>query len=304
MTENKPGASDQVTVLVFKDNFSARTFKVSLRWITRLGALAGFILTLTLVSGYFAVKNTYALRETDPTHVRELEQELRDLKAAYQGLEARKAAQPEPTVSESAPTDTPSPAPSPMMEPPALPGPVVLTPQPQIFAAFPTGTRNAPDFASPPISIDTPKFSWSGRNLQVKFNIQYVREQGSQQGRIVLIGRGPDLLVAYPGGIFNASGATTLIAPDKGEYFSLSRFREVRAELGPIAAPEKIREVEAILFDTEGRILIHRLFPVAASATRSAPPRKAPPTASAASGPATPASPAPASPTPNPGANR
>ncbi|MCM2276468.1 MAG: hypothetical protein NDJ89_00135 [Oligoflexia bacterium] len=280
MIQSKAPDADRITVLVFKDNFAARTFKVSLGWISRLGALLGVILLIALVSTVFALKNYRALRHTDPSHVNELEQELAGLKSAYQALEAKKAAEPEIKPAETLPAQVPAAN----MTAAAPPAPVATQAEApataELFASFPKGTQAAPDFGSPTIAIDSPKVTWSGRNLQVRFNIQYVQTQGSQQGRIVLIARGPRALLGYPDGIFAPSASGYLVSPDKGEYFSLSRFREVRADLGTVVDRGSLREVEAYLFNQHGQLLIHRTIPIEASpAERPAPARKATPVA-------------------------
>src|SRR3974390_429208 len=95
-------SSDQITVFVFKDNYAARTFQISLAWISRLGLLGSAMIGITLVSAYFALKYYRTAHRMDPTHIQEVEQELTALKSSYQALEAKKLTVPAPAASEAA----------------------------------------------------------------------------------------------------------------------------------------------------------------------------------------------------------
>ncbi|MGZ3708164.1 MAG: hypothetical protein ACXWPM_04975, partial [Bdellovibrionota bacterium] len=64
------------------------------------------------------------------------------------------------------------------------------------FSALPakiTGLATGPI----PITIQAPRVQWSGGKLRVKFALQYVKEdKGNQQGRIIVIARGPETVMA------------------------------------------------------------------------------------------------------------
>jgi len=65
--------------------------------------------------------------------------------------------------------------------------------------------------------------------------------------------------------VLNPSDSSSLIAPDKGEYFSVSRMREVKAEFGPMKSSSELKTVEVFLFSGQGGLLIHQtLTPSAA----------------------------------------
>jgi hypothetical protein len=108
-----------------------------------------------------------------------------------------------------------------------------------------------------PIQIDRPQASWRGRNLHVTFNIQYVKDDGgNQQGRILILAQGQDRILAYPDNLF-APGAQGAVGNwQKGEYFSVSRFRAVQADLGSFDKRDSVETVEALLVDSQGNLLM------------------------------------------------
>src|SRR5262249_21065939 len=88
-------------------------------------------------------------------------------------------------------------------------------------------------------------------------------------GRIVILARGPSTLLAYPEKVLNSGSEAALIGPERGEYFSVSRYRETRAEFGPIANLESLQEVAILIFGSaseEGglQLLIHQRVPTEA----------------------------------------
>src|SRR6185295_18743666 len=96
---------------------------------------------------------------------------------------------------------------------------------------------------------------------------------GNQQGRIVILARGPATVVAYPEQAFNPGSSPALIAPERGEYFSVSRYRETRAEFTGFANTDVLKEVEILIFgspagasDESGfELLIHQRVPIEAA---------------------------------------
>ena len=75
MKEKQPSGqpSNEVHILVFKDNYASRQFSISLHWFTRLGILIGILVLLALASIAIAVKMAAELR-----HVRHEFHEFRD----------------------------------------------------------------------------------------------------------------------------------------------------------------------------------------------------------------------------------
>lgn len=271
MGQPKNKITDHVNLMVFKDNYAARTFKLPLRWLSRLGILVGLLIVITVGSLLLVAKYSIALRQASPERVQELEMELSDLKASGAKV-ALSEPKPLPSLdllTSSAPTATPVATPvvvaTSVAEPPipasamtpAL-APVALA-KGYLFSALPLHTENLSEKGNIPIGMHGPKVVWQGKTLNVSFNIQYhAEDKGNQQGRIVVLARGPEVMMAYPEGVLNRSGQTELIAAKRGEYFSVSRFREVRAKFGPMKSQDSIKEVEVILLNEEGQIMIYQ----------------------------------------------
>lgn len=268
---------NRLTLLLFKDNLTARTFEVSTSWIYRMGGILLLLLCVTIMSLVATAQFYRMAHRGDPGRVNDLEKQLVDLKTSYQELEAKAAKAPEPVASAAIPGAQPSTEPSlasgifnPQNIPngsepsasPLLPdgSAAVSGDNPQLFAGLPDSIQSAPDDPNAvPISIGAPRASWKGKTLQVRFNIQYVKtDKGSQQGRIIILARGPETVLGYPSGVFNRVGNDSLVAPSRGEYFSVSRFREVAADFGPVETADEIQEVEIVLLSQSGQLLLHR----------------------------------------------
>ncbi|HAR42001.1 MAG TPA: hypothetical protein DCS07_05120, partial [Bdellovibrionales bacterium] len=139
---------------------------------------------------------------------------------------------------------------------------------------FPEAQLANPDTV--PIGIHSPKVVWEGKSLAVNFAIQYRNEDGkNQQGKIVVLAYGPEALLTYPAGVLNFSGSGSLLTADKGEYFSVSRFREVKAKFGPVASTDHLRNVDIFLFENSGKLLVHQNFKTGPAKNREPSPRPA-----------------------------
>ena len=157
--------------------------------------------------------------------------------------------------------DTEHPLASPATSNPAsLPAGGTALQAPYQFSAFPTVSLSKPPPPSDlPFIVQTPKVTWKGQTLLVRFALQYVKDdQGTQQGKIVILARSPNSIHAYPDDLLNLPGKSTLISPERGEFFSVSRFREVRADFGPLSAGETISLIEILIFDTLGKTLTYQ----------------------------------------------
>jgi len=99
-TGSHPASSSDLTVLVFKDNSTARTFRVPISWISRLGLFTGIIAAVAILGIFLSLKYyvtaRMALKTADPTYVQDLEQEVASLRAAKISTPA--AAPPAPTT--------------------------------------------------------------------------------------------------------------------------------------------------------------------------------------------------------------
>ena len=250
---------NQLTFLVFKDGLVSRTFQISKTWIARFGIALGISALITLGSAFTALKFYRSALSTGPSRSNEnsqpsspkegeLQKELAELKSANQNLQAQlKTGATVPVAASVVPVSAP----------------MISTTNPfsNLFSALPQGPSAAvPDRASLPFTLDLAKVTWSGNTLKVGFAIQYIRDDGgNQQGHIIILARGPETLLAYPDGVLNPVGSETLIRPESGEYFSVSRFREVKAEFTP-RAQSQITEVEVLLVDQTKQLLISQKF--------------------------------------------
>lgn len=292
-SDNSSSKNDDLTVLVFKDNSVARTFKVPLGWISRLGLIVG-IVTAVAVLGIFLSTRFYFLarqasKSGDPSYVQALESENSDLKTNLKQAQTATAVQttavgpapaPAPTVTVTVTATPAAVAPPPAAEP-AQPLVMSMAAGPG-FTALPSNI--IPAFTDSPISIYEPKVKWAGRSssatLKVQFFIQYTREdKGNQQGRIILLARGPQTVVSYPPGVLNGPDNSSLIAPDNGEYFSVSHVREVKTDFGPFKSSKEITSVEVFLVSADQKLLVHQILKPETQIIPVAPVRKAAPVA-------------------------
>lgn len=302
------GTTDQITVLIFKDNHTARSFRVSIPWIIQIGLISGGLILLLIVSLSLFVKYYRLTAYANPGRVHDLEQELVELRATYEkGSVENKCLSDKKAPVEPSPPGSSSKTVNPLAA--AVPSPVIagasplaslatsttgsnVTPiddkeissspepgelaeridnplAPPYFAAVPSHVVALPK-EKVPISIDAPRIFWKGRTLFVSFNIQFLTQgSGSQQGRIILLARGPETVLAYPDGVLNRAGSESLIAPEQGEYFSVSRFREVKAQFGPLNSQDSLTDLEIFLISQDGHALIYRSLAIPAHGSSS-----------------------------------
>ena len=272
MNQASSRLSDKVTVLVFKDNYAARTFQVSLSWINRLGILLGVFLTLTLVSGFLAIKYyrinllSAISRGSELDQITQTSLTIPTLtttsESPMQKIASLVASPTAPNSSTLISALISSPMSTPISSPISNPIAFHTNPNSYQFSAFPDANLGIiPSADELPFAILTPKVTWEGRILRVRFALQYIKgDQDSQQGRIVILARSPESIRAYPNGILSLPGKNTLINPENGEFFSVSRFREVKADFGPVKAQEVISSIELFIFDAAGKILVYQTF--------------------------------------------
>ena len=127
-----------------------------------------------------------------------------------------------------------------------------------LFSAVPAASSSIAGTRIP-ITLTPPDVEWNVNKLKLKFSISYSESDGGrQQGRIVILARGPETLYAYPTGVLNAIDQPALIAPNRGEYFSVSRFRAVEAIFGPVHDRTELRDIQIVIFDESSRLLLTR----------------------------------------------
>ena len=72
---------EPISVLVFKDNYSARSFSIPIGWFNRFGILLGILVISTLMSTITAGWYFWKTRTLGPGKVQDLEEEVDDLRA-------------------------------------------------------------------------------------------------------------------------------------------------------------------------------------------------------------------------------
>ncbi len=260
-----------IQLLVFQDGLASRNFEVPLAWISRLGWYIGGSLLVTILSVATTIHYWRLSHRAQPERLRELEQQIRLLGVAKQKAESAVAipiAPPAPfpaasVVPTSATQATTAPvtcaAPSPLPVAVAAPCvPTVLTktvstaPAVVAFRSFPAAVSGeVPIIARPsvPLEISSPITQWQGRKLKLQFDIRFTGSEGdNQQGRIIVLARGPDVLLGYPSGVVRGMDSPFLFDHEKGEFFSVSRFRQTKVEFP--AVDSTIQTIEILLFGT------------------------------------------------------
>ncbi len=248
MAQGPARISDKITILVFKDNNAARTFQISLSSISRFGFILGTLLAITLSSTFIALKYYRIAAASNPIYVQDLEQEIIDLKANLKTIETKSESLSSPII-----VSTPTPIATPMASNTVPP-----------FSIFTHAFQ--PPIADPStlrFSIQTPEISWQKSSLHVRFALQYRnKDQGSQEGKILVLARGPETLLTYPAGSLNPIGAENLIDLNKGETFSVSRYRAVDANFGQLHSKNALHEVEIFILNNQGNLLTYQKIPL------------------------------------------
>jgi hypothetical protein len=127
----------------------------------------------------------------------------------------------------------------------------------------PISTVPAPNSETLPFTLQSPHAVWAGKTLRVRFAIQYLKnDQGNQQGRILVLARGPAGILTYPKGAMNLPGQEGMVSTDKGEFFSVSRYREVKADFGPVQSQSDLQMVEIYILSKEGLTLRYEKIPL------------------------------------------
>ncbi len=221
---------EKLTLVVFKDHLSSRTLNLSLAWLRRAGlAIIAVILLALVCAGLFFKAYTRANLSSGSAlrdRIQELERELGDTKSSYDSLKATLSGKS--SVSGG------------------------------YFAAVPPSALKGslPPRDSLPFRLEAYKATWKGNTLRFHTALEYVADDGgNQQGHFVLMARGTDKIYAYPENVFSPAGSETLMKADSGEYFSVSRYREINADFGPVQSRSDIRSIELLIFNTERELI-------------------------------------------------
>ncbi len=308
-------AAEQITVIVFKDQFRSRSFQVPLAWIQGVGIGLSVLAVTFLTTSFFTLQyfrpalKTLATRCSalappglffSPrrlTHLSDQAQKLHPappfgpqeyvpksqaadeaasgsfagathpdhfLAKALTGDQQQQSSSSSLLSTESGLGDALPNSPSKLLlqhEGPASSKPMNLQGLTN-FTSFPTPV-NLPQLFIPPaeqlsFSIDEPSIHWSHQALQVEFKLlHHHTENAPQEGKIFLIARGAQSLLAYPPGTLNAVGSTTLFNLGAGEPFSMNRYRVVKAEF-KVTQPEDLQSVEIFILNKKSQILLYR----------------------------------------------
>jgi hypothetical protein len=247
-----------IQVLVFQDGLASRNFEIPLSWLSRLGWYVGGSFLVTILSVGMTIHFWRQSHRSQPERLRELEQQIRVLGEARLKAEPPAPALPIPapaaslipTVASAAPVVCAPPAPAAPCAPTIITRPDPGTSAIVAFRSFPAAiVGELPLIARPsvPLEVSSPATQWQGRKLKLQFDIRYTGKEGdNQQGRIIVLARGPDVLLGYPSGAIRGIESPHLFDPEKGEFFSVSRFRQTKVEFPAIDS--SIQTVEILLF--------------------------------------------------------
>jgi hypothetical protein len=237
----KKSDQSRLTVLIFKDNLIPRTFKVSQRWFSQIGLLFGFFIFIALLSTLIAIRFYQENQRINPHSVVLVEQQLNDLQTSYQFLQER-------YNQRSRKGDTPQ-------------EDADATEISLFYRAFPEDILIFPPEMISPIAIDNFRTQWKEGQLEARFHVAYSRNDGgNQQGRLLVLARGPQTLLSYPSGTMNPPNSRSLFNPEHGEYFSVSRFRQSFADFGPLKDVSTITHIEIFIFSLENELIAHKVI--------------------------------------------
>jgi hypothetical protein len=247
--------SDKVlTIQVHDGNLNPRTFKVPVRWIHRASWSAWVLLAISIVSSVFAVRMLFSERLARPELVAELENEVEELKIALE----KKGTGPATSAGSPAPQGTDPKATS---EAPG-PGPgEAMSGKDGIWNGLADNIAPPPAGVVPSVRLDDPRIEWQGKYANFTVNVVYRDPgKGSQQGHLVALGRANDRLFAHPEGVLNTASGSALFDVGRGEYYSVARFRVLKARFGPYESPRQLAEVQVFLFDLGNRLILNQTF--------------------------------------------
>lgn len=145
-------------------------------------------------------------------------------------------------------------------------GSSAVQPQPATAASF-LLFRDLPSRVqlreSSAIGIEGLQFDFRGSSLFVRFNLRYnLTDGGRQQGHFVILARGPETIMTYPDGVLNLSSDRVLFSPDRGEYYSVGKFREVEATFPAPRKRATFKELQVLIFDEDDQLIRQQIMSV------------------------------------------
>jgi hypothetical protein len=260
--------SDKIlTVQVHHENLNPRTFRVPLRWIRQASSLAWLLLAISVVSSVFAVREFFSERSARPELVSELENEVQELKIALE-KKADSTNTPlqvvKPIANTASNNTSPSTVPGDAKASDTKPAPAAGEPveaKDGIWSGLAENVVLPPAGTIPTVKLDDARVEWQGKYVNFTVNVMYRDPgKGSQQGHIVALGRANDRLFAHPEGVLNTQAASFLVDPNRGEYFSVARFRVLKAHFGPFDSTKQLAEIQVYLFDLNNKLILNQVF--------------------------------------------
>ncbi len=226
---------EKLTLVIFKDHLSSRTLHIPFNWIKKVSVAVLSVIILALLTSLLMIINYQKMAQSPAAdssrRATELEKQLSDLQASYDSLKS----QTQPSSSGT-----------------------VLQAAGGYFAALPQNAMRAslPPRDSLAFQLEPFKIQWKGNQLSFNTAIEYTKDDGgNQQGHFVILARGPQSLMAYPDGAFQPAGSEILVRPDSGEYFSVSRYREIKATFGPYQNRSDLQSIELLIFDSSKQLI-------------------------------------------------
>ncbi|MBC7397861.1 MAG: hypothetical protein H7333_10505 [Bdellovibrionales bacterium] len=256
-------ADKVLTVQVHHENLNPRTFRVPLRWIRQASSLAWILLAISIISSVFAIREYLSERSARPELVSELENEVQELKIALEKKGDVSVAPVPAVVAEKPKGDAAIPANTAPVDtkasdtkPPPAPGEVADLKE-GVWSGLAENISLPAAGAVAPLRLEDPKVEWQGKYANFTVNVVYRDPgKGSQQGHIVALGRSNDRIFAHPEGVLNVAGGAALFNPNRGEYFSVARFRVLKAHFGPFDSTKQLGEIQVFLFDLNNKLIL------------------------------------------------
>lgn len=273
----KPTYPLDLQLMLFSETSNPKSYRISLRTIHRLGFFLGSLVLVSLILMASTIRNLVRPTPASDTAAAPLAltREIEGLQKKIAQLESER----QTTLPAATSTSTPAPT--------AISGQISSQPsQPPTGTALPAQTNSqqgdgsvvSQDLASLfqpsvrftkpasealPIKIDGFKISARGSNVRIRFALQYVRQdKGNLEGRILILAKGPGLLLTYPVEALHFGPTQGLLIPQSGEFFSVSRYREVKAEFGPTPKDSPIQSLAVFLFSSDDQLLFHEVHKI------------------------------------------
>lgn len=243
----KSGKSDKIlTVQIHHENLNPRTFRVPSAWIHRATWMAWALLGLATVSTVYAIREYFAERAARPELVAELENEVQNLKIALEKKSLPTQGSADPLASDQ--------------RPPQAPG-VALNGKEGVWSGLAERITPPSPTAIPTLRLEDARLEWQGKYANFTVNVLYHEPgKGSQQGHLIALGRSNDRIHAHPEGVLNTASGSALFDPNRGEYFSVARFRVLKARMGPFETQDQLKEVQVFAFDLNNKLILIQTY--------------------------------------------